>query len=48
MNLDSEEFNFDDAELQLNQKTSDFYENSADILTQILWNQVESNDKFAS
>ena len=47
MNLDSEEFNPDDAEPQLDQETSDFYENSADTSTQTLWDQIESNDKFA-
>ena len=47
MNLDSEKFNFDNAEFQLNQETSDFYENSVDTPTQTLWNQTESNDKFA-
>ena len=47
MNLDSEELNPDDAESQLDQKTLDSYENSADILIQTLWNQAESNDKFA-
>ena len=36
MNLNSEEFNFDNAEPQLNQKTSDFHKNSADTPTQIL------------
>ena len=47
MNLDSEEFNSDNTESQLNQETSDSHENSADIPTQILWNQAESNNKFA-
>ena len=47
MNLNSEEFNSDDAEPQLNQETSDSHENSANIPTQTLWNQTESNDKFA-
>ena len=36
MNFNSEEFNSDNAEFQLNQETSDFYENSADIPTQTL------------
>ena len=48
INLDSKELNFDDAESQLNQETSDSHENSTDTPTQILWNQAESNDKFAS
>ena len=47
MNLDSKEFNFDDAEFQLNQKTLNSYKNSTDILIQTLWDQIESNDKFA-
>ena len=36
MNFDSEEFNPDDAEFQLNQETSDSHENSADTLIQTL------------
>ena len=48
MNFDLKKSNSDNAESQLNQKTSDFYENSADIPTQILWDQIESNDKFTS
>ena len=36
MDFDSEEFNPDNAEFQLNQETSDFYKNSADTLTQTL------------
>ena len=47
MNLDPEELNSDDAESQLNQETSDPHENPADTLIQTLWNQAESNDKFA-
>ena len=47
MDLDPEESNPDDAELQLNQETSDPHEDSADTLTQTLWDQAESNDKFA-
>ena len=47
MNFDSEESNPDDAEPQLNQETSDSHENPADIPTQTLWDQAESNDKFA-
>ena len=48
MNLNPEEFNSNDAEPQLNQETSDSHKDSADILTQILWDQIESNDKFTS
>ena len=33
MNFNSKEFNFDDAESQLNQKILDFHKNSADIFT---------------
>ena len=47
MNLDSEEPNPDDAESQLNQKTLDPHEDPADTFTQTLWDQAESNDKFA-
>ena len=36
MNLNSEEFNSDDTESQLNQKTSNLHKNPADTLTQIL------------
>ena len=36
MNLDSEEFNPDDAESQLDQETPDSHENSADTPTQTL------------
>ena len=46
MNFNSEKFNSDDAESQLNQETSDSHENSADTPIQTLWNQTESNDKF--
>ena len=46
MNLNLEEFNPDNIEFQLNQETSDFHKNSANILTQTLWNQAENNDKF--
>ena len=48
MDLDSEESNSDDAEFQLDQKTSNSHEDFADTLTQTLWDQAESNDKFAS
>ena len=47
MNLDPEEPNPDDAEPQLDQETSDPHEDSADTPTQTLWDQAESNDKFA-
>ena len=48
MNFDSEEFNLDNAESQLDQETSNSHKNPANIPTQTLWNQAESNDKFAS
>ena len=47
MNFNSEKSNFNNAKSQLNQETSDSHENPANISTQILWNQAESNDKFA-
>ena len=37
MNFNSKKFNSDNAEIQLNQKTLDFYKNFADILIQTLW-----------
>ena len=43
-----EKFSSNDVKSQLNQNTSNFDEDFANILTQILWNQVESNDKFAT
>ena len=36
MNFNSEKLNFNNAESQLNKKTSDFYENSTYISTQTL------------
>ena len=56
MNLNIENFTFDaieefssnDIEFQLDQNTSNSDENFADILTQTLWNQVESNVRFAT
>ncbi len=47
MNLEIEEFNVENIKLQLNQDTLNLDEDSADILTQTLWKQVEINDKFA-
>ena len=47
MNFNSEEFNPDNAEFQLNQETSNPHKNPANIPTQTLWDQAESNDKFA-
>ncbi len=48
MNLKIEEFNVEDVKSQLNQDTLNLDEDSADIFTQILWKQVEINDKFAA
>ena len=47
MDLDPEEPNPDDAEPQLDQETPDPHEDPADTPTQTLWDQAESNDKFA-
>ena len=47
MNFNSKKFNLDNTKPQLNQETSDSHKDSADIPTQTLWNQTESNDKFA-
>ncbi len=48
MNLEIEEFNVEDVKSQLDQDTLNLDEDSADTLTQILWKQVEINDKFAT
>ncbi len=48
MNLEIEEFDVEDVESQLNQDTLNLDEDSADILTQTLWKQVEINDKFTA
>ena len=47
MNLEIKEFNIEDVKSQLNQDTLNLDEDFADILTQILWKQIEINDKFA-
>ena len=49
MNLKFKELKLEveDSESQLNQETLDSEEDSVDVLTQTLWNQVEDNDKFA-
>ncbi len=47
MNLEIEEFNIENIKSQLNQDTLNLDEDFADILTQTLWKQIESNDKFA-
>ncbi len=48
MNLEIKEFNVEDVESQLDQDILNLNEDSADILTQTLWKQVEINDKFAA
>ncbi len=48
MNLEIEEFDVEDVKSQLDQDTLNLNEDSADILTQTLWKQVEINDKFAA
>ena len=47
MNLEIEEFDVEDIKSQLDQDILNLDEDSADILTQTLWKQVEINDKFA-
>ena len=47
IDFDPEESNSDDAKFQLDQETSNPHENPADTPTQTLWDQAESNDKFA-
>ena len=48
MNLEIEEFDIENIKSQLNQDTLNLDKDSADILTQTLWKQVEINDKFAA
>ncbi len=48
MNLEIEEFDIENIKSQLDQDTLNLDEDSADILTQTLWKQVEINDKFAA
>ena len=48
MNLVIEEFNVENIKFQLDQDTQNLDEDSADILTQTLWKQVEINDKFVA
>ncbi len=47
MNLKIEEFDVENIKSQLDQDTLNLNEDSADILTQTLWKQIEINDKFA-
>ncbi len=48
MNLEIEEFNVENIKSQLTQDILNLDEDSADILTQTLWKQIEINDKFAA
>ncbi len=48
MNLKIKEFDVEDVKSQLNQDILNLDEDSADIFTQTLWEQVEINDKFAA
>ncbi len=48
MNLEIEEFDVEDVKSQLDQDILNLDEDSADTLTQTLWEQVEINDKFAA
>jgi len=48
MNLEIEEFDVENVKSQLDQDILNLDEDSADILTQTLWKQVEINDKFAA
>ncbi len=48
MNLEIEEFDVENIKSQLNQDILNLDKDSADILTQTLWKQVEINDKFAA
>ncbi len=47
MNLEIEEFDVENIKSQLDQDILNLDEDSADILIQTLWKQVEINDKFA-
>ncbi len=47
MNLEIEEFNVENIKSQLDQDILNLDKDSADILIQTLWKQVEINDKFA-
>ncbi len=48
MNLEIEEFNVENIKFQLDQDILNLDQDSADILTQTLWKQIEINNKFAA
>ena len=47
MNMKTEESEVDDVEPQLNQEEPDPEDDSANVLTQTLWKQAETQDQFA-
>ena len=47
MNMETEEPEVDDVEPQLDQGESDLKDDSADVPTQTLWEQAETQDQFA-
>ena len=47
MNMETEEPEVDDIESQLDQGESDSEDDPADVLTQTLWEQAETQDQFA-
>ena len=47
MNMETEEPEVDDIKPQLDQRESDSEDDSADVLTQTLWEQAETQDQFA-
>ena len=47
MNMKTEESEVNNIEPQLDQVESDSKDDSADVLTQILWKQAETQDQFA-
>ena len=47
MNMKTEEPEVDDVKPQLNQEEPDPEDDSADVLTQTLWEQAETQDQFA-
>ena len=47
MNMETEEPEVNDVKPQLDQGESDSEDDSADVLTQTLWEQAETQDQFA-
>ena len=47
MNMETEEPEVNDVKPQLDQEESDSEDDSADVLTQTLWEQAETQDQFA-